>query len=391
MFVVCGPEEHIHTLHQSHSVLKKKTNLPIYIVTDHSRNEIPIKLPNTIHVETPISLNHHQASIYLKTSLHKLLPTGCIYVYLDTDILAYGNSINEIFNQYKTPIIFAPDHCKMDQFSPYAVECNCLNTFERNRQLVYEILDKNDPLKHDESNQIEVLLVQRQKLESIFLKMHHHTFLKKFFRLLVFLISYPRYKLNSEFYYNRKKHLWYNNKNIPIKHHISNRRLAKLTGLKWKLFGNKLALPDGRYLWKNSCHHLQEYIQQTFNIHLSKPDWQHWNGGVFIFSDESKEFMDTWHDFTMKIFEDPAWKTRDQGTLIATVWKFGLQNHPTLDNKWNMILDYHNPNIKINENDSITLDGKSYIQPEFVHIYHHWGDKKWDVWNKVMQKTGIHE
>jgi hypothetical protein len=48
-------------------------------------------------------------------------------------------------------------------------------------------------------------------------------------------------------------------------------------------------------------------------------DWQHWNGGVFLFDDSSVEFLSSWHEKTvMRIFDLPNWKTRDQGTLIAT-------------------------------------------------------------------------
>lgn len=387
VFVVCGEEEHIRTLELSHSVLRSKTEIPIYIVTDSSRNAIPISLPNTLNIETPKAFNNHQASIYLKTSLHKQLPANCTYVYLDSDILAVGKAINHIFEQFKSPITFGPDHCKMNQFSPYAVNCGCLNEFEKYRSVVYKILDEKDPLKQNNKEINPRLFQQRQRLEAIFQQLKKNNIISKFFQLVRFMLSYPRFKLNQEFYYNRKTHLWYNNNDEPIKHHISNRNLAKQAGIKWKLIGDKLLLPDGRPLWNNSCNHLSNYIQQTFSTNFVDPNWQHWNGGVFIFSNESREFMDTWHQLTMEIFKNPNWKTRDQGTLIATVWKLGLSHHPTLDIKWNMILDYHNHHLNVNNNNEITIDGSHYIAPEFVHIYHHWGDENWEIWNNVMSQV----
>jgi hypothetical protein len=42
---------------------------------------------------------------------------------------------------------------------------------------------------------------------------------------------------------------------------------------------------------------------------------------------------------TSRIFGDPFWKTRDQGTLIATAWKHGLERQPTLDRNFNYIVD----------------------------------------------------
>ncbi|MGQ9847868.1 MAG: hypothetical protein ACUVQP_10290, partial [Bacteroidales bacterium] len=125
VFVVCGAKAHIDTLHFSLEQLKKYSQHPIFVVTDSKRNEITIHHNNIIDVQTPSSYNHHQASIWLKTSLHKILPHDKTYCYLDTDVITLNEECNRVFNYYKPPITFAKDHTTLSYFSPYAVNCNC--------------------------------------------------------------------------------------------------------------------------------------------------------------------------------------------------------------------------------------------------------------------------
>src|SRR5579862_6996129 len=91
------------------------------------------------------------------------------------------------------------------------------------------------------------------------------------------------------------------------------------------------------------CNHLRDAIQATFDVEVEDPRWQHWNGGVFLFNSESTEFMDLWNRYTRRIFSDPTWKTRDQGTLIAAAWKLGLQHLETLPSRFNTVVDRLNP------------------------------------------------
>jgi hypothetical protein len=150
----------------------------------------------------------------------------------------------------------------------------------------------------------------------------------------------------------------------------------------------KIKNKEGKSIWENQCNHLPKIIQKKFGIEVSSPNWQHWNGGVFIFNDDSHKFLENWHQFTLEIFKDPEWKTRDQGTLIATVWKFGLQNHPVLDKKWNFICDYNNHLLQIrNRDNAFTQDGNNYVAAEFLHVYHHFGDTNWPFWNTVEKLT----
>jgi hypothetical protein len=88
----------------------------------------------------------------------------------------------------------------------------------------------------------------------------------------------------------------------------------------------------------------------------------------------------------MDIFKDKAWRTRDQGTLAATVWHFGLQDHPTLPLAFNLIADFNNKNIEYcGELTFRIVTSQKIIKPHFIHIYHHWGDTQWHVWRDVAK------
>jgi hypothetical protein len=132
---------------------------------------------------------------------------------------------------------------------------------------------------------------------------------------------------------------------------------------------------------------LQRAIKQKFDIAVSDNNWQHWNGGVFLFDHQSIDFLENWHQFTLQIFEDPLWKTRDQGTLIATVWKFGLQQHPMLSRNFNLIADYYNTALQIDESFVCRLH-KDIYKPTLLHVFHHFGDNDWNVWRNI-EKLGI--
>ena len=90
---------------------------------------------------------------------------------------------------------------------------------------------------------------------------------------------------------------------------------------------------------KLECDHLQEAIFRQFKVNITNKTWQHYNGGVFVFDRHSIKFMDLWHKNTLSIFKNPYWRTRDQGTLVATVWQLKLQNHLVLPHEFNFIVD----------------------------------------------------
>lgn len=252
VYAVCGGAGHIRTLHRSLEYLRARTVLPIIVVTDTRRNELVIDHPSVIDIKTPDGLNHHQASIFLKTGLNKFLPGDTEYAYLDTDVIAAAEGVDLIFDHRSGPVTFGSDFTILEScvgnFSPWAVHCSCLE-----------------------------------------------------------------------------------------KHTIA-------------------------------CSHLAQAIECKFGIAV--PDeWVHWNGGVFLFGPDSAAFLETWQSLTLQIFEDPYWKIRDQGTLVATVWEYGLQRQPRLPPEYNFILDLRNHNLRFRRAEGYSLrESLPGIHPTFLHL-----------------------
>ncbi|MFM6935221.1 MAG: hypothetical protein ACKOXP_07235 [Flavobacteriales bacterium] len=383
VFVVCGGKEHLETLHFSLEYLLKRTSNQVFVLTDSSRNVIPINHSMLIDVKCPEHYDHHQASIYLKTGIHQFLPKGNRYCYLDTDVVAIGDHVDDIFSAYLSPITFAPDHCVVNEFSAYAVNCACLNKWESNWERyhrAFEELNQNKSIPKEN--------ISKQKdLREVFQEMNGN-YWKMFIQFFRYLISYPVFHLNDEFYFNRKTRLWSHVMLGPVLHETPNKEIAKRSGLHYHSLTKKWSDEHGDPLWNPTCTHLISNLNDKLKVHVSKERWQHWNGGVFLFDDESYEFLQTWHEWTLACFEDSRFKTRDQGTLIATVWHFGLQNHPTLSKKWNLLADYHSEKLRFHsEAEGFSWIGeKEIVFPEFVHVYHHWQDDQWEVWNWLLGK-----
>jgi hypothetical protein len=216
-YVIVGDSQ-VARVNHSLEFLKRFVRCDVVVVA--GRCTAPIHHDQIVRPRVEASFDDHQASILLKTNLHRVLGvfdsprfTGC---YLDSDVIAVNAEAGSIFGQKSGPVTFAPDHSRLARFSRFAVRCPCC---------------------------------------------------------------------------------------------------------------------------AGECDHLRQGIREKFGIEITEPDWQHWNGGVYLFDAESTEFLDTWHDLTRRIFADPFWKTRDQGTLVATVWKLGLEEQPTLDRKFNYIVD----------------------------------------------------
>ncbi len=383
VFVVCGTQEHIDTLHLSLSYLKKYSKNEIYILTDSSRNELAILHKQVIDVKTPEHLNHHQASIYLKTGIHLFLPKGNNYCYLDTDVVAVSADCDDIFKEFIAPIRFAPDHCRVRKFSSYAVNCNCLSRRQANRKKFDQFMqDINGVTITD-----PVLLAHGKELQFEFdkLKKSH---LKKGLTAIRFFLSNPIFKFNSKFYYDKKKRTWHIQTGEVIMHDVDIAKMQQATGLSYNKWTQKWHNSDGEDIWYDECNHLVDYIKQTFNIEVKDKNWQHWNGGVFLFNDSSHDFLESWHRKTMHIFTLPQWKTRDQGTLIATAWEFGLAHHPPLSKRFNFIADYNNNGVQVNpETNELTDNGfATTYQAALVHVYHHWMDKTWPIWQWLETK-----
>lgn len=474
VFVVCGAKEHLDTLNFSLRALKRFSRFPILVVTDLKRNETGIDHPlhQIIDILVNEKYNHHQASIYLKTGLHRFLPMeNNLYCYLDTDVVALNSDASTVFSQYQSPITFATDHCRMNKFSPVAVNCDCAQMpyelqglldryaiefqhLMKNQETIDEVLNewrlfkKQFPLEQLKNQWFDGLLNHSAVLESKRARLSnltdpHLAWYKLFFNYLfkvfpnykrslfvrqwkdrdgnVLLDEGPEYHrfMNAQgFFYDRKSSVWRDShgtvaSEIPktINQFLAEKGLVyKNTDQAWYTTNGEFFMPNiTKLIEKNSqywydaatdtwydevnsrvfineCNHLQEAIKKDFGVDVKQPDWQHWNGGVFLFDKDSVPFLDTWHKLTLNAFSLPNWKTRDQGTLITTVWKLGLENQPVLPIEFNFIADYYHPTIIYEGDFKFRIKvGKPTISPAFIHIYHHWGDEGWNVWRDVYQ------
>jgi hypothetical protein len=383
VFVVCGSKEHTDTLNFSLNYLTKYSKKAIWVITDSSRNEDTINHSTVIDIKTPEHLTHHQASIYLKTGIHNFIPSGNRYCYLDTDVIAVSADCDKIFDEFISPIRFAPDHCRIRKFSSYAVNCGCLKRREADRKKFTGFV---------ESVQGKTVIDELLKAKS---KVLQHEFdllkkspVKKAITALRFFTSYPLFRFNNTFYFNKKTRTWHDHNGDIVMYEMDIARMQKETGLTYNKWTHRWLNKQGEDIWFDECNHLSDYIYHTFGIEIKDKNWQHWNGGVFLFTDESHAFLDAWHSKTMHIFNLSNWKTRDQGTLIATAWEFGLSNHPTLSKQFNFIADYNNNGVQINrELNRITDDGfTTFYHASLVHVYHHWMDKTWPIWQWIETK-----
>lgn len=280
VFIVCGPASHVRTLERSRRALERFTKHDIVVVTDSSRNEEPIRGPGVIDVKTPSHLTHHQASIYLKTSVERWVDLDeAVYCYLDSDVYAVHPDVDSVFDHAQGPVTFASDlpvfDNNIDRFSPWAMRCDCLG------------------------------------------------------------------------------------------------------------------VGDTR-----TCDHLRTALADRFGVTVP-PTWVPWNGGVFLFGARSKAFLATWHETTMRVFDDPRFAIRDQGTLIVAAWQFGIQHQQRLPQRFNFIVDLDNTELTYFGQGLFGLcrDG-CRIDARFLHLYTSaLDDPDWDfdrdVRDVILRKTAL--
>ncbi len=391
VFVVCGTEKHINTLNFSIKFLKHFSKYQIIVVTDSFRNDSEIKHDHIIDVKTPENFNHHQASIWLKTSLHKILPKGPLYCYLDSDIMALSNECDNVFKEYLAPITFASDHCPVNQFSPYAVNCNCLERTRKNREELQQLINKHNPYAVDEN------LMNNMSARDLYrfvnnLKKHPFKNIFKIlqFIFLVYIIPGKKriFHLSQNIKYDKSSKLWIDKQNRPILYHVLNyyKKIEKESKFRFKLYKTTWVNENNKNVYTPECNHLTEMISDKFKISINQKNWRHWNGGVFLFNESSDNFMETWHTYTNEIFKDKNWAIRDQGTLISTVWKYNLQDHKRIPVKFNFIADFNNPNYSYSKEKGFTSDNfETIVNPAFIHIFHEFGHKGWEIWDKVEE------
>ncbi len=389
VFVVCGGKEHISELNFSLKFLKKFTKNEIIVLTDHKRNEIRIEHDRVIQIDTPENFDNHQASIYIKTGLYKFLEKGHLYCYLDGDIVTISKKVDNIFDYFQTPITFAKDHCPINEFSPHAMNCNCVEENAKEEEIfnakLSELFNKINLTNPKIKKQTEELL-------GIFNSYRESPF-KYFFKNIFYLTK--RYVLPLKdftligYRFDKKTKCWFNKDNeiILFDYPYYEKKLWGTSCIRFNKEGNYWETKEGKKFEFKApkCNHLIDYVKKEYKITIPE-NWQHWNGGVFLFDDSSDEFLNYWHQQTIKEFSNPYTKTRDQGTLALSVWKFGLQNHPTLPEEFNWITEYENNLIDWCPEKGYTKDGfKTIFNPVLLHIYHEWGNENWSIWNSLKQ------
>jgi hypothetical protein len=383
VFVVCGAEEHINTLNFSLKALKMRTVLPILVVTDLNRNEVDIDhhADGIIDVRTPDALNHHQASIWLKTSLHRYMPFETwLYCYLDTDVVAVRDNVDEVFEDYVPPILFAPDHCRLPSFSAHAVHCRCLEKWEDWSRVLTNAINRHDRnLKLTNPETLALAAELRAELAKIVRSVP-----LKLSSALRYVISPRTFRLNDRFWFDKRSRTWKSHTGEVVLYELNVRQIERETGFRYKRWSQRWLTGKGERIWPKECDHLRTAIRKKFGTDVKVRNWQHWNGGLFLFNHQSHAFLESWHSKTLEAFNDPYWRTRDQGTLIATAWEFGLDRHPSLPRHFNFIADYHHPTMTYLGGLRFRLSAEpEVITPVLMHIYHHWGDLEWDVWRDV--------
>ena len=385
VFVVCGENKHIDKLQFSLKYLQYYSNNKVLIITDLSRNDLKIEFDNIINIKTPENLNNHQASIWLKTSLHKILPKGNLYCYIDSDVIAVNKNCNNIFNEFVSPITFAKDHSNLQEFSAFALNCSCLDnkqndlkSFEENVASV--IKSKNFPPDYNNVNII--------KLFGLFDEIQKHP-LKNLLPILRMLLCYIgiKIKIKDQIILNKKEKAFIiGNENYKYPSlYLYKKKIHKETNYKFNIFKWNWVKSDKTEFSLGHCNHLKEAIKTKFKIHITDANWNHWNGGVFLFNDESYSFMEDWHCMTNEIFKDQYWKTRDQGTLIAAVWKNNLNNHKYLPEIYNFLTNYKDPTVSaiIKNNIILAHTKNNKITPNFIHVYNEFYKKGWDIWDCI--------
>ncbi len=431
VLAVCGGEDYFRQLDRTLNHLRRFTDREVVVVTDSARNEVPLDHPLVVEVSTPEALDHRQASIWLKTSLPRHLDLSYRYCYLDADVLAVREGIEQVFLYDFGPAVFASDHCRLDYFSPCAVQCGCWSEEkeDRARELdgLIQRFETVDPELWPLRREVETLLDRheeryedpppeiswrRDQLRD-FLRGYEGRDLALVWGLLTRILRRLGPRLTWELWRHRDPNGVIDDYLGPITERIR-RQLGvhwQETERHWLNTEGRVVLRDvpwhveeasefrfsteedtwldstGDLVFHRSCAHLREAIARRFSVEIDEGEWRHWNGGVFLFGAEAMPFFDRWHSMTLEVFDDPYWHDRDQGTLAAAVWSLGLQEQSTLPREFNFLADYQRPDLVFSPENGFALGGDPrWIEPFLVHVYHHWGDQTWPVWQWLTER-----
>ena len=355
MLVQCGDAEYIERLHYSLNALAQFSRRRVVVITDTARNRIPINAPEILDVRTPSHYTNQEAIIYLKTGVHRFVPEGPLYCYLDTDVVAVSNETDSIFSLFQPPIIFAPDSLTVSDVSPNAVHCGCMERHEHDLQELKRLLSY---LKRKESAEKAAAAVPPPPTP---------TLLKRALTKLGLQKPEPLKEVETVPEEDWSDWVWESQKQTWI-------------------------TPTGRDINHLECTHLIQSIQDKFGVAITDSNWQLWNSGVFIFDMRSTEFLETWHMRSMAALADPNWKSLDWGALIVTTWERGMQNAATLPARFNCLLggDENNSGAQFMESVNAAVSDRhadASSLPVLCHVFNRYGDAEWDVWRWIEAKV----
>lgn len=389
VFAVCGGAEHLDRLDRALAFLAAFSRRPATVVTDPRRNARPIEGARVVEVDTPAELDDRAAAIWLKTSLPERLPGAEPRCYLDSDVLAIAPAVDAVFDSFVPPATFASDlptpGATLRRFSPHAVACPCHAEMERLRRF-FARLDAltalhrahgdlamlDDPAYYrgprftgerrrgrwwngvaradwpDGTPRFEQRFVEGEPVSIVY--------------------SFPDSAWRLEKGATEPRGLWRHAAGGSFRwigegdagyweddQGDSFRRLPDARGGE-EAWWFRAGVPRRRWVerpghdhggvWLDAeghdlgeCDHLAEAIESAFAIPIPDRRWVPWNGGVFLFSDASRELFAEWHRLATAMRADPRFVARDQGALAAAVHRLGLAAHPRLPARFNRIVD----------------------------------------------------
>jgi hypothetical protein len=431
VLVALGGEEHLAAAELAVAQLRRYSRRRVTVLTDPRRNRRPLAVA-ALPVATPVELADAAAAAWLKTSLHRHLDMGHRWCYLDGDVLAVREGVDQVFLYRFGPVTFAPDHCRLPHFSAHAVRCSC-RTPERVRQAeeLDALLRRIDPRPPELAPARQALLAaireherrheapppevaaRRRRVEELLarfagsplalllaLAARHQPELGA--RLLLELWRHrdvsrvvdaamgdlPSWvRCRTGFTWQAAERRGYDRLGrlllVDVPFHV-----ARESPFRFDVEREEWLDGEGRLVFYTGCDHLRQAIRRRFGVEVADPDWQHWNGGVFLFDRAAAPFLDTWHEWTMQAFADPEWHDRDQGALVAAAWRHGLQAQGTLPVEHNFLADWNDRQLSCDEARGLSRDGgQTWVDPYLVHVYHHWGDRAWPVWQWIERRS----
>lgn len=399
-FVFCavGGEEHLARLRRAVAALRPRTAAEIVLVTDPSRTAGALPPLPRVDLSAPAGLSDRAAVIWLKTRLADLFPAGTS-CYLDTDLEARGPAVDELFAEFRPPASFAADltspGASLRTFSRHAVRCACHREGERLERFAAEVED----LTRFHARHAAALA---RLSDGALYRAPEFRGRRRFGRWgrwwrgeasgrsadgavawrQRFAGGRPveiRWRFAGEAWELERvgsSERWLHPSGAQLAWHLaagpvdagdghwespsgeSFRRLSSPAGEELLWFadgrprrrwvpdeqhphGGRWLDPQGRDL--GECDHLAELLERQLGVAVPRRDWLPWNGGLFLFSGASRELLHGWWRDCERLWRAPEAIERDQGALVATVWRLGLADHPRLPQRFNWIVPPRHP------------------------------------------------